>query len=148
MRKKIISKRKTRQKLNKIFSIIILFFVTLGALFTFYVFFVFSTHKKSQLVNPVSFTKTAPNQPLTIVNSTGELKSLLESQNISVKEVISASDSSTLVILDDGGEVLFTQKKKLQEQIASLQLIITRLTIEGRQFKRIDLRFDNPVIVF
>lgn len=145
MHKKIVSKRKTRQKLNKILSIIILFFVTLGALFTLYIFFSF---KKRPLVSPVSFAKAVPSQPLTIVNNTNELKTLLESQNISVKETVSASDSSTLVILDNGGEVLFTQKKKLQEQIASLQLIIARLTIEGRQFKRIDLRFDNPVIVF
>lgn len=38
--------------------------------------------------------------------------------------------------------------RDLKLQVASLQLIISRSKIEGRIPKEIDLRFDNPIVVY
>ena len=145
MHKKIGSKRKIKRTLNKIVFLGILFFTTLTILLIVYVV---STMKKHDIVSPITSIKNLPIKNIPAIDQNNALKILLEQQNISVKDTVSATDSSTLVTLDNGGEVLFSQKKNIQQQIASLQLIIRQLTIEGRQFKRIDLRFDNPVIVF
>lgn len=80
-------------------------------------------------------------------NSTEELKVLLKKNNISFSSVIASSDSAYLLIGPQGEEIVFSSKKNLGFQVSSLQLILSRLTIEGKGFKRLDLRFDKPVIV-
>jgi hypothetical protein len=57
-------------------------------------------------------------------------------------------DLSFEVILSEQEEVIFSSKKDIQSQIASLQLITKRLTIEGKRFKSLDFRYDKPLIVF
>jgi hypothetical protein len=42
--------------------------------------------------------------------------------------------------------VLFNGEKDLENQLDSLQLILSRSKIEGKSIKKIDLRFDKPVI--
>jgi len=43
---------------------------------------------------------------------------------------------------------LFNFTKDIDEQLDSLQLISSRAKIEGKQIKRIDLRFDKPVVAY
>ena len=62
------------------------------------------------------------------------------------KDQISASDSSYLVDLRDGGQAIISKKKDIQEQINSLQLMLNRLTIEGKRIKTVDFRFDRPIL--
>lgn len=50
------------------------------------------------------------------------------------------------VLLKDDLEVLFATKKEIETQLDSLQFILKRFKIEGEKLKRIDLRFDKPVI--
>ncbi|HZQ30064.1 MAG TPA: hypothetical protein VFA93_03225 [Patescibacteria group bacterium] len=82
----------------------------------------------------------------------GNKRSTLEDQlyknNIQYSKVEVASDSSYLVFLKDDGVVQVSNNKSLDGQITSLQLILGRLTIEGRKFKKLDLRFNQPIIVF
>ncbi len=51
------------------------------------------------------------------------------------------------LILKNGLTVLFSSEKELKEQLDSLQFIFERAKIEGEKLKRIDLRFDKPVVV-
>ncbi|HUS51988.1 MAG TPA: hypothetical protein VMX77_00815 [Candidatus Bathyarchaeia archaeon] len=44
-------------------------------------------------------------------------------------------------------EVFFSSEKEASVQVGSLQLILSRTKIEGKRLKRVDLRFDKPVIV-
>jgi len=44
--------------------------------------------------------------------------------------------------------VLFSGQKDISIQLDSLQLIYSRSKIEGKQVKKIDLRFDKPVVVY
>ncbi len=48
--------------------------------------------------------------------------------------------------LKDSVLVLFNLTKEIENQLDSLQLILSRSKIEGKQIKKIDLRFDKPVI--
>jgi len=61
-------------------------------------------------------------------------------------EILKVSDGEILVWLTDGPKVAFSSKKELTFQVGSLQLILSRAKIEGKRLKRIDLRFDKPII--
>lgn len=74
------------------------------------------------------------------------VKEKVKKAGFSIKEII-AFDNGYEVILDSGEKILFSKKKSLDNQISSLQLISSRFTIEGKEFKQLDLRFDRPVIV-
>lgn len=50
--------------------------------------------------------------------------------------------------LKNGESVIFSLEKDIDEQINSLQMILKRFKIEGRQFEKIDLRFEKPVITY
>lgn len=75
-------------------------------------------------------------------------QALLIRNSISFLKVDVASDSSYIIFLKDNGEVHMDSKKNLQPQISSLQLILSRLTIEGKKFKKLDLRYELPIIEF
>jgi len=50
------------------------------------------------------------------------------------------------VLLKNKVQVFFTGQKEIGLQLDSLQLIFNRAKIEGKEIKKIDLRFDKPVI--
>lgn len=63
-------------------------------------------------------------------------------------ESISIPKKSLFVIkLSDGGEIILTSIKDLTPQLSSLQVIYSRLTMEGKKFKRLDMRYDKPIIL-
>ena len=76
-----------------------------------------------------------------------QLENLLVQKKIAYSKISQASDSAYIIQLDTGEEIVVTFKKDINEQISSLQFILSRLTMEGKQFVRLDLRFDKPVIV-
>ena len=125
---------------NKIFQILKNIFLIIFAttLLFLTVYFAVSNFflSKTPFVSPLSKTQ-------------GEsFEKKLSKANIPFASISVASDSSFLIVLKDGSEVNLSDKKNIQKQISSLQLILSRLTIEGKRFKRLDLRFDKPIIVF
>ncbi len=62
-------------------------------------------------------------------------------------ETIEVSEKGILVRLKDELEVFFSFQKEATAQVGSLQLILSRTKIEGKRLKRVDLRFDKPVII-
>ena len=64
------------------------------------------------------------------------------------KEIHLASESYLEIGFKDNLEVLFSLQKEAQIQLDSLQLIFSRAKIEGRNIKKIDLRFDKPVVSY
>lgn len=71
----------------------------------------------------------------------------LRQAHIRVASVVSYADDGFLVKLESGEEIIVSSKKPIDMQISSLQLILSRFTIEGKRFTQMDLRFDRPVIV-
>lgn len=144
MRNKVGNKRKTRHVVEVAARLIGIFAVTFIFLTGYFLFF---QHTKPNLITPIV---TAQKQALVPVatDPVGTLTQLLQGQNILYSSTTIATDSSILVTLTDGPTVDFSQTKNFMQQIASLQLITQQLTIEGRQAKWIDLRFDNPIVSF
>lgn len=58
------------------------------------------------------------------------------------------SGRSMEVWFKDNITSVFSGKKNLKNQLDSLQLIFSRAKIEGRKIKRVDLRFDKPVVTY
>jgi len=132
-------KAKTKKYRNKILRKITLLLFLLIVLSLLIVLRNFgSLTNKNSIISPLSRT-SSPNV---------KLEKLLLTEKIPFSKINVASDSSFIVSLAEGGEVNISQKKSLDAQISSLQLILSRLTIEGKKFKFLDLRFDKPVIIF
>lgn len=74
------------------------------------------------------------------------LKKSLKEKNIEL-DSLTASGSAYVARLKNGGNVIFSSEKDLFAQVSSLQFILSRLTMEGKLFSQLDLRFDKPVIV-
>jgi len=141
-------KRVSRRKRSKKPIMVFFYIFFIGLLLIPSIFLLYRLLKKPALFSPLpgstfSTLKTTlfpPTQKMDIVSE-------LAKKNIAAKRTLSASPSATVVILENGGEVVFSQNKPYDKQISSLQFILSRLTIEGKRFYRLDLRFDKPVIM-
>lgn len=72
----------------------------------------------------------------------------LSKNHISYSSILYTGNSTYGVKLGQNQEILFTSSNALDSQMSSLQLILSSLTIEGKKYQKIDLRFDKPVIIF
>lgn len=63
-------------------------------------------------------------------------------------ESVRSSSGEIQVLLSNNQMVIMSPNQDVSSQLASLQVITTRLTMEGKRFSRLDLRFDKPVISF
>lgn len=77
-----------------------------------------------------------------------QLRKGLQDAEIKFNDVKRSENATFTVTLESGSDVIFSSKKGIPSQIASLQYILSHLTMEDRQFKRLDLRYDKPIIVF
>jgi hypothetical protein len=98
----------------------------------------------------VSFSKNRFISPIAAENKSKliGLENSLDKKQILYTSVNVDSDDSFTVTLKNGGEIILSSKKDIGSQLASLQLILSRLTIEGKILKKLDFRYDNPVISF
>lgn len=119
-------------------AFIALFFLSVILIFIEYLYLNFS-FGKNFYISPI-----AQNKASVIIT----LEKELEKSNISFKSVQAKQDGSLLIELADGSSVIFSQKKDIKNQISSLQLVLTRLTIEGKKLKSLDFRFNNPVVSY
>lgn len=97
----------------------------------------------SSIVSPLSLKNiiTTENEINTV-----QLESKLQKNNIAIESISAMPDGLFLIKLSMGEEVILSSKKNIDAQISSLQLILSRLTIEGKRFSRLDFRFDKPVV--
>jgi len=72
----------------------------------------------------------------------------LKSFNLMIDSIDIASEDMIVFNLKDDKKIIFTSKKDWQTQFFSIFLILKHLKIEGRQFKKIDVRFDKPILKF
>ena len=135
-----IKKRKIKTRFFqqiKIFFIALMgMFVLLGAI---YLIFSLFFPQKQLFISPLSLQKN---------ENRNQINDLLQKSGIPFASVENGNDSTYLVNLKDGGQVIIAQDKNVQNQISSLQLILSRLTIEGKRFKSLDFRYDKPVVLF
>jgi hypothetical protein len=75
-----------------------------------------------------------------------QIKTKLSKAGFQIKK-IDENEGSFIIIFETEEKVILSKKKSLDLQIASLQRISSRFTIEGKHFVLLDLRFDRPVLI-
>lgn len=104
---------------------------------------------KSSFISPVPGVLSVKGQKIVVKNIDGNnFETIFKKSGINYSYILYSSDFSYVVKLESGEEIMFSAKKDIQTQVSSLQLILSRLKIEGKRFLRLDMRFDKPVIVF
>ena len=81
-------------------------------------------------------------------NYISKIEKILQEKKIDYKIVIKLQDNSYAIKLVDGSEVIISSQKNINKEMSSLQFILSRLTMEGKEFYKLDLRFEKPVIIF
>ncbi len=146
-----INKRvlKKHHKTNKKLVFFLCFFgIGTIAMLLYSSFILFQLLSPQMLLNPIPNIRSVLGKKIDQDTLQTEVANALREKNISFNTVEKVDDSSVKVTLDGKEEVFFTTNKDISSQITSLQVIITRTTMEGRHFTKLDLRFDKPVIVF
>lgn len=72
----------------------------------------------------------------------------LKEKNIEFVNIVVLPDSSYMFNVVNNGQVRLSGSKDIVKQISSLQRMLLQLTIEGKPFKSIDFRFEEPIISF
>ena len=140
-KKRTLSNRRSRRKrVGKILGILCL---SIGI---FSVGFLLLLRKSDVLIRPI------PEGSLSQVlgdndDSIKKIEKSLKEEKVVYKDVKKIGSSGYEVTLVSGEKVLLSDTKDLRSQLSSLQVIISRLTMEGKRFSKLDLRFDRPAIV-
>lgn len=152
---KILPSRKLRNKIIASFKLIFFEFF-LAVVFIAVLFGMYSTVGKAvyhrSLLSPLpAFSKEQRPVVSKKMREQQVMRDLLEvslQHKVKLATISAISQTSATASLSQGGNVIFSLEKPLDQQMSSLQLIISRLTIEGKGFTRIDFRFNDPVISF
>jgi len=146
MKKKPVKNRKRELKSKRLFyaSLIFGLLLVIGSVgFVLFRFFTPATY-----ISPVTMT-AKPGKIQTIPQSdvfVQDVRKALAQANISYTNVQLSDTMTCQITLSDNEEVILSTQKDISVQIASLQLISSRLTMEGKRFTRLDLRYDKPVL--
>ncbi len=143
MREKIKRKKNLRknQKFEKVFIIIVVVVSIVLGIGSFFLFQQINSSYK--YLSPLANSSSMTDESREVKKS--QVEELLLKQKIKFDSV-SASSSAIIVQFEDDSVAILSTKKEMKKQISSLQFILTRLTMEGRSFTRLDMRFDKPVI--
>jgi len=145
LQKKKITRKRNREY-KKVFHKLILFIIIFGVTLTLLMIsFGGDTHK---LLSPISYILDVKGVNVPQTKSTIELKKALNDKKIIFSEIKVSSTGAYLVKLKTGEDVVLSSKKDLGKQLSSLQVIYSRLTMEGRGVRKLDFQYDKPVVVF
>lgn len=91
----------------------------------------------------IAFSSTANNEAVK-----DKIAADLAKKHLLYTRIDTVAENSYSIQLSDGSIIIITKNKDISSQITSLQVIYNRLTMEGKRFKKLDLRFSKPVITF
>lgn len=140
MRHKFENRNTGRHTRRRIFVYWVVFSFVLFILLVF-LYYLKIIEKKNIFISPVS--KQNQDLQTELVNT---INSILKEKHMAFTSVFPYEENSYLIKLVSGEEILLAGNKSLVEQVSSLQLILSRLTIEGKRVSRVDFRFDTPVL--
>jgi cell division septal protein FtsQ len=132
--RRLLKKEKLKVRVKLVFVIFVVLLISaIGLEFLYFSF------ANVSVISPLAKSKSS---------ALSNLESKLSQKKIPFASVVVNTNNSFTVKLLDGGEVILSSKKDIGSQLSSLQLMLTRLTIEGKKLKTLDFRFDNPVVSF
>lgn len=101
-------------------------------------------------VNPPTIIGSSEKEILTNdkIASISELIKELQEINFPLQEIYVLKNRIFVIKYNVGTYILMASDQSLKNQVRSLQQIVERFTIEGIKPKKIDLRFNKPVVVF
>lgn len=137
-------RKRTRKK--KVIWFLFIVFLLSGSACAGYVVFRMQQHVISPLALPFTGKVTQAFSKTSVGNK--ELEEVLKKNDIPFENISRNDERSYLVKLTNEEEVIISSEKAYDTQVSSLQLLLSRLTIEGKRIARIDLRYENPVVVF
>lgn len=146
MKKKSNIDRKQKRNAKKILFLSLAGFGAIAAVSVGTVGYLTWQASKPLFVSPLASMKFA--QASQEDNKFDMLKKELKKNQIEFDTAEKTKEGTYVIKLKQGGEVTFSPQKDIIGQIASLQFILSHLTMEGREFSKLDLRFEKPVIVF
>lgn len=141
---KRVAKRKIRTLFNVIFFFIfsfILIFILLRYIYPF--------------ISKTSFLNVKISQNKKIINPVvqrpqiDDLRKNIEEKGIELTSLEMSTKSAVIVgKIKNGPKIYFSGDKDVEWQASSLQLIVSRLTIDNKKPNLIDLRFDKPIVKY
>lgn len=136
--------RRNRNRARKLVRLLIPLSIIISVISLCLIIFLVKIIRQPFLISPMilSLTDDSGNDDKYI----SELEKILQDKKISYSTINKLSNS-TSIKLTNSGEVIISSQKDLSTQINSLQYLLSRLTMESKDFTRLDLRFDKPVIV-
>lgn len=139
-------KSSKNRRRRKVFAkkFLVIAFVILVMVLGVVLFFLYQPEKI--VLRPIPANLAFNLNPKSEDQKVAEVKKFLEKENILFEDIKRASDSGILISLEENGQVHLSDVK-YAEELTSLQLILKRLTMEGKRFKRLDLRYERPIIV-
>ena|ERR1035437_672257 len=133
-RRRLLKTEKIKARIKLVFIVLLVLVVVL--ILAEYLYFSFAT---VSVISPLAKVN---------ISKLNNLENTLTKNKITFSGADVNQDGSFTVKLVDGAEVILSSKKDLGSQLSSLQLILSRLTIEGKKLKILDFRFDNPLVTF
>lgn len=144
--KRVLKKHKKQR--SKLTTIVYLCISAIVGIFGYSLYLLFTLFSQPIITRPIPTRTTVLGERVVYTAVQTEIEELVKEKQISYKTIEKIDNVSYRMQLLTNAEVFFTTDRNLTEQITSLQVILTRTTMEGRHFTRLDLRFDKPVIVW
>jgi cell division septal protein FtsQ len=133
--KRTVTKREKKKASKRRLGIILIFIGLLALNFSLVYMAFFE--KPKPIVSPLS-----KNQ----ISSNATVEKKLKERNIVYTSFTTEKDLNYKIKLESGGEVIIDSGKNIDQQLSSLQLILKQLKIEGKALKRLDFRYQKPII--
>jgi hypothetical protein len=138
---------KKKAKENKWFRLVRLLGIEIGFIVVFLSFLLLVFHKQTKsLLSPLVRVRSSIASALGMPDETDQIRKLLEGYNISYTGVSSQGNDAYTIMLPDNARVTVGGSGDLMHEINTLQVILNRLTMEGKRFDTLDLRFARPII--
>ena len=136
-----VPQRRLKVWLRTLLTMVILFVVTYVVCVAIFLL----TAKKPGILSPIFGSLRDMLSPTTAVAT---VKTLCHEDTIACTNVVLQDPTTIVITLDNGATVYIATQKDLKKQLASLQQVISQLTIKGKQFKTLDFRFDHIIVSF
>lgn len=132
-----IKKSQKRVKTAFFLLVVLLIISTFGFLVRIYRQVEFPPFGEEKILKPISGGGSAEN----------ELAQEFKKADLRIISVSITGEKEIEASISGGTKVIF-KTEEIGQQVSSLQLMLTRFKIEGRIPKKIDLRFEKPIVVF